>query len=214
MIQLIIFIAILLTSCGSPSVKTHSHGERIQASADDGNTRLEINLLSPDEPGWFRKRLADSIITLQKGEDSPDENQEIEAYIISHNTSFGSTQNFIEKTKQNIQKQYEKNQEYRLQKLDVKKYPENNLCIVIYVLLEDLRSGETSKPKKWSEQHALSCVFPIHQSMGFEIRYYQRCYKNNCDDQFSRKAQALFKSLEIVDRQRASPYTQMLLFFC
>ncbi|HEY6773356.1 MAG TPA: hypothetical protein VI140_05250, partial [Oxalicibacterium sp.] len=97
---------------------------------------------------------------------------------------------------------YAKNQEFKLQTLDIKEYPQNSQCARVYLLLEDLRKVrvDNDQPRKWSEQHMLSCGSPKYKRMGFEIRYYQRYYDQNKDDQLSAKADRLFESLVIEDK--------------
>jgi len=197
----VIFLLFFLTSCANPRSIPHRDGERVRASLDDPYTTLEVSVISPEEPGWIRERLADNIVTLKKGNNLLKENQEIEIYITERDTSNQPTFISAQQTKNNIQNYFDDIKEYKLQELEAKEYPENNGCVRIHILLEDLESKKNNGQKRWSEQHALSCIFPTHQRMGFEIRFYQRYYEQNKDNQFARKADALFKSLKVVDRR-------------
>jgi len=197
----IIFLLFFLASCANSRSIPHRDGERVRASLDDPYTNLEVSVISPKEPGWIRERFTDSIVTLKKGNDLSKENQEIEIYITEREPSNQPTPTSTQQIKKNIQNHFDNIKEYKLQDLEVKEYPENNGCVRIYILLEDLENKENNNQKRWSEQHALSCNFPTHQRMGFEIRFYQRYYEQNKDNKFARKADALFKSLKVVDRR-------------
>jgi len=81
----------------------------------------------------------------------------------------------------------------------VEEYANSNQCVKIHLLLEDLRSKKAGEQKKWNEQYVLSCSSTISESIGYELRYYQRYYDQNKDDQFAVKADAPFKSVTIED---------------
>jgi len=196
-----IFLLILLASCANPYEKAHRDGERVRARIDDPRAVLEVSFLSPEEPGWVKEIMSDNIVTLQKGNSLSDENQEIEVYITERNTSNQFEAISTQQTKRYIQHYFDGIKEYSLQKLEVKEYPEDNQCIRTHILLKDMRNTKSSKPTRWSEQHALSCIFPTHQHMGFEIRFYQRYHEQNKDNRFINKADALFKSLKVMDRK-------------
>lgn len=175
--------------------------KRITIAIADKTSVLGFGFTPPNESGWSETRSGLST-TLKKTGKSADENEEIEAYLIKLDIPFNPIFSYIEYLKKNIQEAYAKNLEFKLQALDVKEYPQNSQCVRVHLLLEDQRKVSTnnSQPKKWSEQHMLSCGSPKYKRMGFEIRYYQRYYDQNKDDQFSDKADRLFDSLVIEDK--------------
>jgi len=194
----LLLLILFLASCADYRDRPHQDGERVHAIADDAKVVLDISFLSPNEPGWAGGIFYEWLVMLKKDGAVVEENQEIEAYIINQDMPFHPVASFIQRKKQDIQAYYATVPELKLQALDVREYPENSQCIRIYVLLEDLRSPKDNK--RWSEQHALSCIFPVHQHMGYEIRYYQRYYEQHRDNQFASKADALFKSVRVEDR--------------
>lgn len=175
--------------------------KRITIAIADQTSVLGFSFTPPNESGWSETRSGLNT-KLKKAGKSADENEEIEAYLIKLDIPFNPIFSYIEYLKKNIQEAYAKNLEFKLQALDVKEYPKNSQCVRVHLLLEDQRkvSPNNSQPKKWSEQHMLSCGSPKYKRMGFEIRYYQRYYDQNKDDQFKDKVDRLFDSLVIEDK--------------
>jgi len=198
------FFALLSTSCTHQLVSNKGNeaesiqrGERVHIGITDKNSAvLGLSFVSPDEAGWKIMRSGLSASLSKEGSNFK-ENQEIEAYIIRLDIPFQPVSEYIDKINYNIQNGYKDNQDFRIQALDVDEYPENNQCVKIHLLLEDLSSARNNKPKRWSEQYALSCASLAFKNMGYELRYYQRYYEQNKDDQFENKMDTLFKSVKI-----------------
>jgi len=199
-----LFFILFLSACSHYKPHQHQDGERVNLTYYYAREKvvLGINFLSPDEPGWVETepQYSHRILLLKENSPASEENQEIESYFVNLDIPFYPVARFIERKKQDIQTYYAKIQELKLQSLDVQVYPGNNKCVRTHVLLEDLRSGKNNQPTRWSEQYALSCIFPVHQGTGYEIRYYHRYYEQNRDNQFASKADALFKSVRVEDR--------------
>ncbi|MFJ7565773.1 hypothetical protein ACIQW9_02290 [Herminiimonas sp. NPDC097707] len=179
-----------------------TNDERVRIGiTDNTGSILGLSFGSPDETGWTITKSGLSAKLKRDGE-SADENQEIEAYVIKLDTPFNPISGYIEHLKKNIQEAFVKNQEFSLQTLDVKEYPQNNQCVRVHLLLEYLRNIRTynKQQKRWSEQHIISCGSTKYKRMGFEVRYYQRYYDQNKDDQSSVKADKLFESVIIEDK--------------
>lgn len=201
------YLASILVFLFSFSTSAHAdtapaqNSKRITIAIADQSSILGFSFAPPDESGWNETRAGLST-TLKKTGKLADENEEIEAYLIKLDTPFNPISSYIEYIKENVQAAYAKNQEFKLQTLDIKEYPQNSQCARVYLLLEDLRKVrvDNDQPRKWSEQHMLSCGSPKYKRMGFEIRYYQRYYDQNKDDQLSAKADRLFESLVIEDK--------------
>jgi len=212
----IIIISILLNHMVYSQVQSYSNshagGKSAGLTLSNGSTILRVKWTTPNEPGWVGYRNNRSRTTLIKNGSSPYENQEVEAYIVNRNLSFDHpNDNLHQQMIRNIREYYDGIKEYNLVRLEVNDYSEKKGCIKIYILLEYTQETRNNEQKKWSEQYALSCHFPIHRYMGFELRYYQRYYDNNKDHYFSNKADKLFKSIKIEDKQQ-DEYVQFIHF--
>jgi len=189
-----ILVLLIATPFWGYYVDSHNGGKR----AFIKNEEFEVSFVVPNESGWVKQYGGGgSFIRLRKNGESSNEGKEIEAYLINLDGSFYPISNSIKKIEEIIQEHFSDVSEYRLHDLHIEIYSRNNQCIRIYALLEDTRSLEYEKPKKWSEQYALLCALPNNQRKVFEIRYYQRYYENNKDDKFEIRANKLFKSIKI-----------------
>jgi len=214
--SIIIIFSILLNHTIYSQVQSYSNshagGKHASLALSNGRTMFHVKWTTPNEPGWVGYRNNKSRTTLIRNGNSPYENQEIEAYIVNHNLSFYHPNNYShQQIIRNIREYYDSIKEYNLVHLEVNDYSENRNCLKIYILLEYMQDTRNNEQKRWSEQHALSCHFPIHRYMGFELRYYQRYYDNNRDHHFSNKAERLFRSLKIKDKQE-DEYVQAMHF--
>ena len=164
--------------------------------ADGSGTTLGMKFMPPDEEGWSMERGGLSV-TLKKDGALPGEGQEIEAYMITPDSSGGSIQEQVDAVKNNIQTGLAGSRKFRLVTLDAQADPGNARCVRGHVLLEDRQPAPKvrNKGKKWSEQYFMSCGFSATTRMGFEIRYSQRYFDGNGDEQFSAKADRLLGSV-------------------
>jgi len=209
-------------------IDSHPGGKRVKIfylSTEGRYREMEASFRVPNEPGWLHMDTSrgnfDYHSVLLKKNISPNENEEIEFYMIEYLRDYerqpDSIDNIIQKKTNDINKYYESVSEYKLHDLDVTEYLEKNKkykCVRTHILLEDMRIKE-NEPQRWSEQHALSCSFPVRPRYTFELRYYQRYYDYNKDHLFASKADKLFESVKIKDNINISiiAYTFRMSFY-
>ena len=159
--------------------------------SDKESGMLGLEFSPPEGEGWNIKRSGTGI-SVKKNGASADENTEIEAYIIRLDAPVEPISGYIEKIKTNIQKGYESNSRLEIKLLEVIADPTRSRCAKFHILLQD-----RTDTKWYSEQYALSCGLQKFKGMGVELRYFDRYYEQNRDNQLAEKANRILESMVI-----------------
>ena len=152
---------------------------------------LGLEFSPPEGEGWIIKRSGTGI-SVKKNGASADENTEIEGYIIRLDAPIEPISGYIERIKKNIQKGYESNSRLEIKLLEVIADPTRSRCAKFHILLQD-----RTDTRWYSEQYALSCGLQKYKGMGVELRYFDRYYEQNKDNQFAEKANRILESIVI-----------------
>jgi hypothetical protein len=224
----VLFSALALAMITGAYAEPAQHGkiERLRIGiATPNGSATGMSFLPPDEKGWDIKRSGLSVTLKKKGE-SPDENREIEAYMINLDVPASPISAYIERIKTNTQDAYADDDRYRIAAFEVSEDPKYSLCARVHLLLEDALEDElentledrleyrlenaSKKPqpmqagsqqkKIWSEQYMISCGSQKYKRIGFEVRYYHRFYEPNRDAQLLGKANKVLDSILIEDK--------------
>jgi hypothetical protein len=109
---------------------------------------------------------------------------------------------YIEQIKKNIQEGYAKNPRFKIKVLETMADPSKPQCVRLHLLLEDTKPVRTVSHEyaKLSEQYVLSCGLLTYKGMGVELRYYDRYYEQNKDNQLAEKANKIFEGVVIGDK--------------
>jgi hypothetical protein len=166
----------------------------------EGGT-LGLKFTPPEEDGWNIKRSGTGV-SMKKNGESDDENKEIEGYIMRPDAPIDPISGYVEQIKKNVQEGYAKNPRFKIKALETMADPSKPRCIRLHLLLEDTKPVRTVSHEytKWSEQYVLSCGLLKYKGMGVELRYYDRYYEPNKDNQLAEKANKIFESVVIDDK--------------
>lgn len=152
---------------------------------------LGLEFSPPEGEGWNIKRSGTGV-SVKKNGASADENTEIEAYIIRLDAPVEPISGYIEKIKENIQKGYGGNSRIEINLLEVIADPTRSRCARLHIILQD-----RTDTKLYSEQYVLSCGLEKYKGMGVELRYIDRYYEKNRDNQLAEKASRILESMVI-----------------
>ena len=152
---------------------------------------LGLEFSPPEGEGWNIKRSGTGV-SVKKNGASADENTEIEAYIIRLDAPVEPISGYIEKIKENIQKGYGGNSRIEINLLEVIADPTRSRCAKLHIILQD-----RTDTKLYSEQYVLSCGLEKYKGMGVELRYIDRYYEKNRDNQLAEKASRILESMVI-----------------
>lgn len=162
--------------------------------SDGEGGKLGLEFSPPEGDGWKIKRSGTGI-SVKKNGASADENTEIEGYIIRLDAPIEPMSGYIEKIKENIQKGYIGNSRLEIKLLEVIANPERSRCAKFHILLQD-----RTDTKWYSEQYLLSCGLQKYKGMGVELRYLDRYYEQNRDNQLTEKANRILESVVVYDK--------------
>ncbi|MES2499382.1 MAG: hypothetical protein V4570_02515 [Pseudomonadota bacterium] len=195
----IIIIATLLSiNAWADTLETNIQKPISFGITDKTGGTLGLKFTPPEEDGWITKRSGAGVSLTKKGV-TDDENKEIEGYIIRLDTSADPISSYVSQIKRNIEKGYAGDSKFKIRTLEAMADPANPLCARVHLILEDTKPVRTvsNDDKKWSEQYLLSCGFAKFKGMGVELRYYDRYYDANKDNQLAEKANKIFESVVI-----------------
>jgi hypothetical protein len=143
-------------------------------------------------------------VTMGKKGASPDENHQIEMYLVKQAVPVTPISNYIDNIRKNTIEGYKNNKAFDLVYFDAAPDKKEPRCARAHILLKkkddgNFASGDSGK--KFSEQYILSCAAQSVSAnnklsrLGVELRYYQRYHESNKDPALKEKAERLFDSV-------------------
>ncbi|MDR2838859.1 MAG: hypothetical protein LBV49_09920, partial [Azonexus sp.] len=154
--------------------------------------------------GWSSAVKNAQGVTMGKKGASPDENHQIEMYLVKQAVPVTPISNYIDNIRKNTIEGYKNNKAFDLVYFDAAPDKKEPRCARAHILLKkkddgNFASGDSGK--KFSEQYILSCAAQSVSAnnklsrLGVELRYYQRYHESNKDPALKEKAERLFDSV-------------------